>query len=215
MKNDIRIKLLLITLLTLTIGIGGTILYISLVEELKMEANNMNNEIYIISSPQIYSSGSGSGKTTSSYKLSGKSTSVQPEALDVNVKRDNSIISGVQSSGSGSVQSSFSTGRNIAKRNNKDGIFSSGTVMITQNQVSGRGSSTSSSYGSTAGSSSLSSAYSSGSGYLTTPMFANGLDGNPDDPSDEYPPPVGTPVGNGLWFMLALAGAYALMRRKN
>ena len=211
MKNNIRTKLILISLLTLLVAVGGTMLYIGLLNDMKLEANNMNKEIFIVSSPRIYSSGMKSGNKTARYKPSGRNSSAQLKPMNMDVKRDNSIFSALNASRSSSVQSSYFSGRSIAKRTANDDINTGGIGMITQYQANGRNKSSSISGGtsvSTLGRTSLSSDYSSATGNLTAPMLANGLDGNDDDPSDELPPPTGAPVGDELWVLLMLALGY-------
>ncbi len=66
------------------------------------------------------------------------------------------------------------------------------------------------------------STYSSSISSIPAPQLANGTgfanngyDGNPDDPSDDFLPPEGAPVGGGLMALLALAGVYLFrIRRK-
>ena len=216
MKNNIRTKLILISLLTLLVAVGGTMLYHALLEDMKLEAYNMNKEIFIVSSPRIYSSGMKSGNKTTRYKPSGRNSSIQQKPMNMDVMRDNSIMSGINSSRSSTVQSSYSTGHSLAKRNTKDDTYATGIGMITQYQATGRSKSSSISEGTSvgiAGRTSLSSDNLSTTSNLTTPMLVNGLDGNNDDPSDELPPPVGAPVGNGFWILLLLALGYVGWKR--
>ena len=212
MKNNIRTKLILISLLTLLVAVGGTMLYHALLEDMKLEAFNMNKEIYIVSSPRIYSSGMKSGNKTARYKPSGRNSSAQLKPMNMDVKRDNSIMSGLNASRSSTVQSSYFSGKSLSKRNTKDDTYIGGIGMITPFQANGRSKSSSLSsegtYGGSIGRTSLSSDYASATGNLTAPLLANGLDGDGDDPSDELPPPTGAPVGDELWVLLMLALGY-------
>jgi hypothetical protein len=214
MKNNIRTKLILISLLTLLVAVGGTMLYHALLEDMKLEAFNMNKEIYIVSSPRIYSSGMKSGNKTARYKPSGRNSSAQLKPMNMDVKRDNSIMSGLNASRSSLALSSSFSGQSVTKRKSKDDFNSGGgTGMISQIQATGRSrssflSSEGGSSGGGLGRTSLSSDYSSATGNLTAPLLANGLDGDDDDPSDELPPPTGAPVGDELWVLLMLALGY-------
>ena len=217
MKNNIRTKLILISLLTLLVAVGGTMLYVGLLEDMRLEANNMNKDIFIVSSPRIYSSGMKSGNKTTRYKPSGRNSSAQLKPMNMDVKRDNSILSALNASRSSTVQSSNFSGKSLSKRNTKDDTYIGGIGMITPFQANGRSKSSSLSsegtYGGSIGRTSLSSDYASATGNLTAPLLANGLDGDGDDPSDELPPPVGAPVGGGFWILLLMALGYMGWRR--
>ena len=50
---------------------------------------------------------------------------------------------------------------------------------------------------------------------VNTPFSGGGISGPMRmDGDDENPPPEGMPVGNGLWFMILLAGAYVFVKNK-
>ena len=220
MKNNIRTKMVLISLLTLTVAVGGSMLYVGLLNDMKLEAYTMNKGIYIVSSPRINSSGVQSGRKITNNKLSGRFSSAQPKPMNMDVRRDNSLLSGMPASRSSLALSSSFSGQSVTKRKSKDDFNSGGgTGMISQIQATGRSrssflSSEGGSSGGGLGRTSLSSDYSSATGNLTAPMPANGQDGDPNDPSDEFlPPPSGAPVGNGFWILLLMALGYVGWRR--
>lgn len=213
MKNNIRTKMVLISLLTLTVAVGGSMLYVGLLNDMKLEAYTMNKGIYIVSSPRINSSGVQSGRKITNNKLSGRLSSAQPKPMNMDVRRDNSLLSGMPASRSSLALSSSFSGQSVTKRKSKDDFNSGGgTGMISQIQATGRSRSSflssEGTYGGSIGRTSLSSDYASATGNLTAPLLANGLDGDGDDPSDELPPPVGAPVGGGFWILLLMALGY-------
>ena len=224
MNNNIRTKMVLISLLTLTVAVGGSMLYVGLLNDMKLEAYTMNKSIYIVSSPRINSSGVQSGRKITNNKLSGRFSSAQSKPMNMDVRRDNSLLSGMPASRSSLALSSSFSGQSVTKRKSKDDFNSGGgTGMISQIQATGRsrssflsseGGYSGGGLGRTSGRSSLSGDYSSLTmTNLTTPMPANGQDGDPGDPSDDFPPPVGAPVGNGFWILLLLAVGYVGWRR--
>ena len=219
MKNNIRTKMVLISLLTLTVAVGGSMLYVGLLNDMKLEAYTMNKGIYIVSSPRINSSGVQSGRKITNNKLSVRFSSAQPKPINMDVRRDNSLLSGMPASRSSLALSSSFSGQSVFKRKSKDDFNSGGgTGMISQIQATGRSRSSflssEGTYGGSIGRTSLSSDYSSATGNLTAPMPANGQDGDPNDPSDEFlPPPSGAPVGNGFWILLLMALGYVGWRR--
>lgn len=217
MNTSIKTKLLLIMLLTLTVAIGGTILYGNFLEKSSNEIALMNEGIFITPSPQLQSSEEQTSydKKSPKYKPSLRKSSVRSQATtETDLLDSKSLVSGYSASRSSSVATS--TGyRSYTKKNDKDGIYTSNPMLLSQYQAGGRSSKGMSTSGGGAVSSSV---YSSGMTHLTGPMLGgeafaeNGAPnvGNPNNPSDDFLPPEGTPVGNGLWFMLLLAGIYAL-----
>ena len=220
MKNNIRTKMVLISLLTLTVAVGGSMLYVGLLNDMKLEAYTMNKGIYIVSSPRINSSGVQSGRKITNNKLSGRLSSAQSKPMNMDVRRDNSLLSGMPASRSSLVLSSSFSDHSVIKHKSKEDFnIGGGNGMISIFQATGRSrssflSSEGGYSGGGLGRTSLSSDYSSATGNLTAPMLANGLDGsNPNDPSDEFLPPTGAPVGDGFWILLLLALGYMGWRK--
>lgn len=218
MNTSIKTKLLLIMLLTLTVAIGGTILYGNFLEKSSNEIALMNEGIFITPSPQLQSSEEQTSydKKSPKYKPSLRKSSVRSQATtETDLLDSKSLVSGYSASRSSSVATS--TGyRSYTKKNDKDGIYTSNPMLLSQYQAGGRSKSTSSSGGGYASTS----AYSSGMSHFTGPMLAGEAfadNGAPvtgsSDPSDDNMPPEGAPVGNGLWLMMFFAGIYILIKR--
>ena len=219
MNTTIKTKLLLIMLLTLTVAIGGSILYGDFLKKSSYDLALMNEGTLIVTSPKIQKPGElpSFDKNSPKYKPSLKKSYDQSfSTLDKDLTGNKSIFA---SSGSSDRSSLTTSARyNSYKQKDKDGIYTSSPMLLSQYQAGGRSKSTSSSaggYGST-------SAYSSGMNHFTGPLLApgdafanNGApdDGNTNDPSDDFMPPEGAPVGNGFWLMMFFAGIYILIKR--
>ena len=204
-----KTKIIFIFLMTLVVLVGGTFVYI--------EAFNATKDDQI-----SYSDEAGNVIIVPAIELS--NSSFKPSKRKTYVTTDNSIssqIEGAELSQATGPESRgiYSVTRGAGTYSNKKEdiqLVSSGgsgaNMLIAARSRSGGASS---SGGSSGGGISQGINSSAGGGPITAPFSVKPADRPNEQPPVTLPPPEGTPVGEGLWFMLALAGAYALLRRKN
>ena len=202
-----KTKILFIFLMTLVVLVGGTFVYIDAFnaakDDLTRNSGEMGNVIIVPSNQQT-----GAAFKQSKRKIAVTTdNSITPQIAGAELSQNNAAGSGIYSASRGGNAGMFSNRKEDIQLVSSGG--SGSNMLIAARSRSGGASS---SGGSSGGGISQGINSSAGGGPITAPFSVN-RPGN--QPPVVLPPPEGTPVGEGLWFMLALAGAYALLRRKN
>ncbi len=211
MNANIKIKLLLITITTLLV-LGGAYIYYDKMFEQSMASTFVPEKLYITPNRDIVPI-TGNGNVLPKYKSSKRvatgniENSLLTESNSLNIT-DLGVIP-VRNSRN---QSKESANFIMLKPNSGNQIFTTQALMVAGNHSAGkRGARIVSSEGS----------YTSSISSIPAPQLAGasfdtnqGLKGDPDDPSDDFLPPEGAPVGEGLMILLALAGVYLFRIRR-
>ena len=205
-----KTKILFIFLMTLVVLVGGTFVYIDAFnaakDDLTRNSGEMGNVIIVPSNQQT-----GAAFKQSKRKIAVTTdNSITPQIAGAELSQNNAAGSGIYSASRGGNAGMFSNRKEDIQLVSSGG--SGSNMLIAARSRSGGASS---SGGSSGGSISQGINSSAGGGAITAPFSVNPADRPVGQPPVTLPPPEGTPVGEGLWFMLALAGAYALLRRKN
>ena len=205
-----KTKILFIFLMTLVVLVGGTFVYIDAFnaakDDLTRNSGEMGNVIIVPSNQQT-----GAAFKQSKRKIAVTTdNSITPQIAGAELSQNNAAGSGIYSASRGGNAGMFSSRKEDIQLVSSGG--SGSNMLIAARSRSGGASS---SGGSSGGSISQGINSSAGGGAITAPFSVEPADRPVGQPSVTLPPPEGTPVGEGLWFMLALAGAYALLRRKN
>ena len=205
-----KTKILFVFLMTLVVLVGGTFVYIDAFnaakDDLTRNSGEMGNVIIVPSNQQT-----GAAFKQSKRKIAVTTdNSITPQIAGAELSQNNAAGSGIYSASRGGNAGMFSNRKEDIQLVSSGG--SGSNMLIAARSRSGGASS---SGGSSGGSISQGINSSAGGGAITAPFSVNPADRPNEQPPVTLPPPEGTPVGEGLWFMLALAGAYALLRRKN
>ena len=202
-----KTKILFIFLMTLVVLVGGTFVYIDAFNAAKDDLTRYEapvGGVLIVPSNQQTGAAFKQSKHKSAVTTD---NSITPQIAGAELSQNNAAGSGIYSSSRGGNAGMYSSRKEDIQLASSGGTGSN-MLLAARSRSGGLSSSGGSSGGGTYGINS-----SVGGNAITAPF------GAPSDPGSSrrppLPPPVGTPVGNGLWFMLALAGAYALLRRKN